>query len=75
VLVGTIFVRLVTAGAFLGVGLGDWTSVRRLALLPLRDVAGLVSWLLAFVWPTVIWRGERFILTRDGRMVPKEPAA
>jgi ceramide glucosyltransferase len=75
VLVGAIFIRLVTAGAFLGVGLGDWTSVRRLPLLPLRDVTGLVSWLLAFVWPTVIWRGERFILTRDGRMVPKEPAA
>jgi ceramide glucosyltransferase len=74
VLVGAISVRLVTAGAFLGPGLGDWTSVRSLGLLPLRDVGGLVSWLLAFVWPTVVWRGERFILTRDGRMVPKEPA-
>jgi len=75
VLVSAIFIRLVTAGAFLAVGLGDWTSVRSLALLPLRDVAGLVSWLLAFLWPTVIWRGEQFILTRDGRMVPKEPTA
>ena len=75
VLAGAIFIRLVTAGAFLGLGLGDWTSVQSLALLPLRDVAGLVSWLFAFVWPTVIWRGEQFILTRDGRMVPKEPVA
>jgi ceramide glucosyltransferase len=75
VLVGAIFIRIVTAGVFLGFGLGDWTSVRRLALLPLRDLAGFVSWLLAFVWPTVVWRGERFILTRHGRMVPKEPMA
>lgn len=74
-LIGAIAIRLLTAGAFLGPGLGDWTSVRSLALLPVRDVAGLVSWVLAFVWPTVIWRGEQFLLTRDGRMVPKEPAA
>jgi len=75
VLAAAVGARLVTAGVFLGWGLGDWKGVRNIALLPLRDVAGLVSWLMAFVWPTVIWRGEQFVLTRDGRMIPKEPVA
>jgi ceramide glucosyltransferase len=75
VLGAALGVRLATAGIFLGWGLGDRTGVRRLALLPLRDLAGLASWLLAFVWPTVVWRGEQFTLTRDGRMVPRAPAA
>jgi ceramide glucosyltransferase len=75
VLGGALALRLATAGAFLGWGLGDGQGVRNLALLPLRDAAAFVSWLLAFVWPTVTWRGERFRLTRDGRMVPRTPAA
>lgn len=70
-----IGIRLATAAVFLAWGLGDWAGVRGLALLPVRDLAGLASWFLAFVWPTVTWRGEDFILTGDGRMVPKEPAA
>jgi ceramide glucosyltransferase len=75
ILVAAIGIRLATAAVVLGWGLGDWTSVRGLALLPLRDLAGLVSWLLAFIWPTVIWRGEQFVLGRDGRMTPKERRA
>src|SRR5262249_58765401 len=75
VLAGATAVRLATAGVFLGWGLGDWTSVRSLVLLPLRDLAGLVSWLLAFLWPNVIWRGEEFVLGRDGRLTPKERGA
>jgi ceramide glucosyltransferase len=67
--------RLGTAAVLLAWGLGDRPSLRRLGLLPLRDVAGLVSWVLAFAWPTVVWRGEKFFLTRDGRMVPRERSA
>jgi ceramide glucosyltransferase len=33
---------------------------------------GLVSWVLAFTQRTVIWRGAEFVLTRNGRLVPKE---
>jgi hypothetical protein len=66
-------VRLSTAAVFLGWGLGDGKGLRSLALLPFRDLAGLASWLLAFVQPTVVWRGGRFLLTRDGRMVPRQP--
>jgi|HubBroStandDraft_3_1064219.scaffolds.fasta_scaffold26426_3 ceramide glucosyltransferase len=68
-------VRLGAAGLFMGWGLGDRSGVRRLAWLPLRDLSGLVSAVLAFTRPTVVWRGVRFLLTRDGRMVPEEPAA
>jgi ceramide glucosyltransferase len=80
VLAAAIAVRLAAAGLFLGWGLGDAAGVRGLALLPLRDLAGMVSWVLAFTRPTVVWRGGKFALTRGGKMVPRprpreEPAA
>jgi len=73
VLAFALAVRLLAAGACLRFGLGDGRSVRSLGLLPLRDLAGLVSWALAFIQPTVIWRGEQFNLTPDGRMVARQP--
>jgi ceramide glucosyltransferase len=75
VLALTLAVRCLLAAASLHLVLQDRTSLKNLALLPLRDLAGLVSWILAFVQPTVIWRGEQFRLTPDGRMVAKEPQA
>ncbi|MDP9121625.1 MAG: bacteriohopanetetrol glucosamine biosynthesis glycosyltransferase HpnI [Acidobacteriota bacterium] len=76
VLLAATTIRLAASGIFLSWGLGDWKGVRSLLLLPCRDLAGLVSWALAFLRPTGTWRGARFILTRDGRMViPDEPAA
>lgn len=75
VLGAAVALRLATAGLFLGWGLGDRDGVRRLALLPLRDLTGFVSSLLAFVRPTVVWRGARYGLTRDGRMVAEERGA
>ena len=41
---------------------GDW------ALLPVQDVLSFVVWLLAFFGSTVVWRGRRFRLTREGRL-------
>ncbi len=73
VLAGALAVRLAGSAAFLA-GIGDGVGLRSLWLLPLRDVAALVSWVLAFTRPIVIWRGAEFVLGRDGRMVPKEPA-
>jgi ceramide glucosyltransferase len=74
VLVAAIVLRMASGGAFLW-GLGDGHGLRRLFLLPVRDLAGLASWILAFVRPVVVWRQAEFVLTRDGRMLPKEPAA
>ena len=71
VLAGALAIRLGTAAAILGWGFRDQGGLRSLWLLPLRDTAGLVSWLLAFTKRTVIWREAEFILTPGGRMVPR----
>ena len=68
----TLAVRLAASAAFLA-GIGDGVGLRSLWLLPVRDAAALVSWVLAFTRPIVVWRGAEFVLGRDGRMVPREP--
>ncbi|MBM4125089.1 MAG: glycosyltransferase [Nitrospira sp.] len=64
-------VRHITVAAILG-AFRDREGVRNLGLLPLRDLLGLVSWALAFTQRTVIWRGAEFVLTRNGRLIPRE---
>lgn len=71
VLGGAIALRLATAAVILRWGFRDHEGLRSLALLPVRDVAGLISWFLAFTKKTTIWRGKTFILTRDGRLAPR----
>ena len=68
---GAVMIRMATAAGILGWGFRDWEGIKSLALLPIRDGTGLVSWFLAFTKRTVIWRGVEFILHRDGRMVPR----
>ena len=54
----------------------DREGLASLAWLPLRDLVGLVTWLLAFTDRTVTWRGQDYTLTGGGRMVVKpQPAA
>jgi ceramide glucosyltransferase len=74
VLGAAVGLRLATAAAMLGWGFRDREGLHNLALLPVRDVAALLSWLLAFTKRTVVWRGAEFILTRDGRLIAKEEA-
>ena len=68
---GAVLIRLASAAGILGWGFRDREGIKSLALLPLRDMAGLVFWALAFTRRVVIWRGAEFILHRDGRMVPR----
>ena len=75
VLAGAVAVRLATAGVILGWGFGDREGVRSLWLLPVRDVLGFASWILSFTLGTTHWRGTEFVLTRDGRLLPKEERA
>jgi ceramide glucosyltransferase len=71
VLAGAVALRLTTAGIAL-IAVRDREGLRSLMLLPVRDVLGLVSWALAFTQRTVTWRGTEFVLTRNGRLVPRE---
>ncbi len=72
VLLGALCIRLVTAAVILGWGLRDREGLRSLYLLPFRDVAGLVSFILAYTKRTTVWREAHFVLTRDGRLIAEE---
>jgi ceramide glucosyltransferase len=39
-------------------------------LLPLKDILSFGLWLASFLGHEVVWKGRRFRLTRDGRLVP-----
>jgi ceramide glucosyltransferase len=67
VFLSTTAVRLVT-GAGTVWGLRDREGLAAIWLLPIRDIAGLVSFVLAFTKRTVVWRGQEFVLTRHGRL-------
>lgn len=72
VLLGAIGIRLFTAAVILRWGLRDREGLRSLYLLPFRDVAGLVSFILAYGKRTTVWREAHFVLTRDGRLIAEE---
>ncbi len=68
-----IGLRLATAAVILRWGLGDHEGLKSLPLLPLRDLTAIASWFFAFTKRTVTWRGSKFTLTWDGRLVREEP--
>jgi ceramide glucosyltransferase len=70
---GAVAFRLITAAIVLGWGIKDREGVRNLHLLVFRDLSSLATWLLAYTKRTTIWRGASFILTRDGRLIAKQP--
>jgi ceramide glucosyltransferase len=71
-LLGTLAVRMGTR-AWIFHAIGDREGPRALAWLPVRDLAGIGSWFVAYFKRTFVWRHIRFGLTRDGRIVPREP--
>ena len=38
----------------------------------LRDLLALASWYIALTRRTFVWRGHRFGLTKDGKIVPRD---
>jgi ceramide glucosyltransferase len=70
VLLAALMIRLGTAAgtAFL---FRDHAGLRALWLLPLRDLAGLLFWVLAMGKRRFVWRGYEFELARGGRIVPR----
>lgn len=75
VLGAALAVRLGTAAVIAGRALHDREGLRALWLLPLRDVLALASWYIALTRRTFVWRGHRFGLTKNGRIVPRDGAA
>ena len=47
-----------------GIALGDRFLMRDLWLLPLRDAMSMALWVASYFGKTVVWRGERFVLSR-----------
>jgi ceramide glucosyltransferase len=71
ILAGVFPLRLASAAMVLGWGLRDREGLRSLGLLLFRDITSLITWLLAFTKKTTVWRGNSFVLTRDGRLVAR----
>jgi ceramide glucosyltransferase len=71
ILAAATAIRLATAACVLWFALADREGLRALWLLPVRDIFGLASWALALTKRDFIWRGNRFGLERDGRIVPR----
>ncbi len=65
----TVALRLLTAGITLK-ELEDSEGFQSLYLLPWRDTLGLIFWALALTKRTVIWRGIKYKLINNGKMVP-----
>ena len=68
VVVGALAARLATTAWNLAM-IGDREGLRSLGLLPLRDLTGLITWMLALTRQRVVWRGVKLGLKRDGRIV------
>ncbi len=72
VLAAALTMRLGTAAAISARYLNDREGLRALWLLPLRDLLALASWYIALTRRTFVWRGHRFGLTKDGKIVPRD---
>ncbi len=72
VLAAALAVRLGTAAVISARYLKDREGLAALWLLPLRDLLALASWYIALTRRTFVWRGHRFGLTKDGRIVPRD---
>ncbi len=71
VLLATLVMRLGTAHAIASV-LNDHEGRKALWLLPVRDIFALFSWYIAITQRTFEWRGVKFGLTKDGRIIPRD---
>jgi ceramide glucosyltransferase len=70
VLAAAVAVRVVSAGWIQAAYLEDREGIAALWLLPMRDMLALASWYVALTRRSFEWRGHRFGLTKDGKIVP-----
>lgn len=62
--------RVAAAWTVAVVMLGDPLLRRWWILLPVQDLLSFVSWAAAFFGDTIVWRGRRFRLGAEGRLIP-----
>ena len=65
---GLYLVRVIVATLFSRIYVKDRLLPLYLWLLPLRDIASFVTWLLAFCGNRVSWRGDSFRILPGGKM-------
>lgn len=65
----TVVIRLMTTGIILKCWLQDREGLLSLWLLPIRDIAALAPWGLAYIQRTTNWRHSKCMLTANGRLV------
>ncbi|MCA9499161.1 MAG: bacteriohopanetetrol glucosamine biosynthesis glycosyltransferase HpnI [Nitrospira sp.] len=68
----TVAIRLMTTGIILKYWLHDREGLRSLWLLPIRDIAALAPWALAYIQRTTNWRHSTCMLTANGRIAAGE---
>jgi ceramide glucosyltransferase len=68
VLAATAALRVAVAGAIAGGVTQDREALRSLWLSPLSDVLSFAVWVASFIGRSVVWRGRRFRLGRDGAL-------
>jgi ceramide glucosyltransferase len=67
---GTVGLRLLSAGIVGGALLGSALTLRTLWLVPLADVISFVVWVVGLFGDTVRWGEQTFRVTREGKMYP-----
>jgi ceramide glucosyltransferase len=63
-----VLLRAAAAWATAGWVLRDPLTARRWWLVPLQDLASFATWIAGFFGRTLVWRGRRYRLLRDGRV-------
>lgn len=68
---GTLLLRALAAYATAGLVLRDSLTAREFYLVPLQDLLSFVFWVGGFFGNTIDWRGEIYLLEKDGRFTKK----
>ena len=70
VLAVTVLFRAAAGWAAAGHVLRDPLTRRLWWLTPLQDIASFLVWMAGFFGNTIVWRGRKYYLRRDGRFEP-----
>ncbi|HEU0123329.1 MAG TPA: glycosyltransferase [Bryobacteraceae bacterium] len=68
---GTLLLRTLAAHAAAGRVLRDPLTAREFYLVPLQDLLSFFFWVGGFFGNTIDWRGETYLLEKDGRFTKK----